>query len=162
MDSSFVPAKKSWRNFRRLLATDLEENAIGQCPWLSTKCIRGINRLFGGSTNHCEIFLTTRVKLKLNLSELVRICCARFMEKSRTRGCHWHSLGEARSSKAFNERPHSIQIAGKSHKANPQVSFKPKQKSRLILPCFGFRASGRLPAGAPSPSWGQKVLLPQI
>ena len=38
---------------------------------ISTGCIRSIHGLYGGNTHFCELFLTARVKLRLNLSNII-------------------------------------------------------------------------------------------
>ena len=51
-----IQAWKYWRNFVVLSVIDLDEKTIGQCQWLSTKCIRSTHRLSGSSTHFCELF----------------------------------------------------------------------------------------------------------
>ena len=76
--------------------TDFEEKAIGQCLWLSTKCIRG------GSTHLCKLFNCQSQAQ----TELFWIRCARFIKKS----CG--NVADARSiaSEAFNEGLHCVQV----------------------------------------------------
>ena len=42
--------------FLLLLARELEERAIGQCPWLPIMCFRTIHELSGGSTWVCVLY----------------------------------------------------------------------------------------------------------
>ena len=51
---------------------------IGQCLWLSTKCIKSVYGLLGCST----LLLTARVKLRLNFPELLWICCVQFIRRA--------------------------------------------------------------------------------
>ena len=81
-------------------------------------------------------------------TDLLWICCAWFIKKGCTWRWYWHPLADARSSEAFNEGLHCVQLPGNLHKANQCHTYNP------ILPGSFFLGSRTLARGAPSPSRG--------